>query len=377
MGFRRTSRKSKDALTAVGLAVRSQGYRWSALYTSWRFLHFARRFGYEPVEAFRLGMFDPLFDTAGLRAFVSRKQTTRMQEALNPPILAGLFKNKVLFHRTCRSHELPVPKLYGVFSAAAKTTHTCRNEALVPANDVSTIPDALPQRFALKPAEGSLGAGFKIMTRLNGGFQDHDGVFYTTDAFLRLLVQSSPVGSLMQEIVENHPLITSFTGVAALQTVRVITLVGASDRVEILSAFLKTIIDTRIVIDTHLENLKGNLEVLIEPADGSLGEASYLDGDGKGIVIMDNHPVSGNPFKGFIIPCWPQVRDLAARAAAMALPVRTIGWDIAITPDGPCLIEGNIWWNPPNQHRAMPRIARRMKSAITELSDANQTPRQD
>ena len=24
--------------------------------------------------------------------------------------------------------------------------------------------------------------------------------------------------------------------------------------------------------------------------------------------------------------------------------MRTLGWDIAITPDGPVLLEGNNWW---------------------------------
>jgi hypothetical protein len=35
------------------------------------------------------------------------------------------------------------------------------------------------------------------------------------------------------------------------------------------------------------------------------------------------------------------------------LPVRTIGWDIAITPNGPVILEANIWWGAPNEHRRM------------------------
>ena len=37
------------------------------------------------------------------------------------------------------------------------------------------------------------------------------------------------------------------------------------------------------------------------------------------------------------------VNERAARAFA---PLRTIGWDVAITPDGPSLIEGNVTWDP-------------------------------
>ena len=374
MGPKRMIKKSKHALTAIKLSIKRQGFGLSVLSTTGRFLQFSRQFGYEPIELFRLGFFDPQFDIIQMDAFLSRKQTTRMQESLNPPTLAGLFKNKVVFYQQCCNHNLPVPQLYGVFSALGKTIHICHNGNLAVLNDKEALAEAMPQRFAIKPVVGSLGDGFKIITRLRDGYKDHNDIFYTPSRFLRLLAKSSPVGTLMQEVIENHPDITSFSGVSGLQTVRITTLVSTDGCVEILPALFKTITETNIVIDTHIENLKGNLEVLVNLSDGSLCQASYLDGAGKGIVVMDNHPVSGNSFKGFVIPYWIQVLELAKQAALMALPVRTIGWDIAITVQGPCLIEGNIWWNPPNQHHVMGRVAERLESAITELSQEN-TPR--
>ena len=371
MGFKRMIKKTKTALIAVKLSIKRQGYGLSALSRAWRFLQLSRQSGYEPIEAFRLGLFDPQFDIIQMDAFLSRKQTTRMQKSLNPPTLAGLFKNKAVFYQQCCNHNLPVPQLYGIFSALGKTIHICHNRNLVVLNDKEVLADALPRRFAVKPVVGSLGDGFKIITRLRDGFKDHNDIFYTPSRFLRLLAKSSSVGTLMQEVIENHPDITSFSGVAGLQTIRIITLVGVKGHVEILSAFLKTITQTHIVIDTHIDNLKGNLEVLVDLSKGSLGQASYLSGDGKGIVVVGNHPVSGNPFNGFVIPYWTQVLELAKRAALMALPVHTIGWDIAITAQGPCLIEGNIWWNPPNQHRVMGLVAERLESVITELSQEN------
>jgi hypothetical protein len=41
------------------------------------------------------------------------------------------------------------------------------------------------------------------------------------------------------------------------------------------------------------------------------------------------------------LPFWHEVVDLAYRAHAV-FPTRLIvGWDIAILPDGPCVVEGN------------------------------------
>jgi len=42
------------------------------------------------------------------------------------------------------------------------------------------------------------------------------------------------------------------------------------------------------------------------------------------------------------LPFWQEVQSLAETAAQNFLPIRTIDWDIALTPKGPVLIEGNF-----------------------------------
>lgn len=333
-----------------------------------RQLRLCREHQYEPVEAFRLGLFHPEFDAATLKQFLSRKKTTRLQRLLNPPAVAPIFKNKMVFYQYCRSCGLPIPRLYGLFSYMGKTIHAFHDDRLIPVADKEAFVNMLPRRFAIKPVNGSLGQGFRVMNRLPEGFSDHRGKLYSMRDFFSLMSETSPVGTLIQEVVNNHQAINTFSGVAGLQTIRVITLVDSDRSVEILTAFFKTIASTDIVIDTFIDDLKGNLEVPVTES-GTLEKACYLDGKGSGIRVVDNHPVTGNLFEGFVIPGWPQVCELARHAALAALPARTIGWDIAVTPDGPCLIEGNIWWNPPNQHSVMARISERMNTVIANMFD--------
>ena len=49
-------------------------------------------------------------------------------------------------------------------------------------------------------------------------------------------------------------------------------------------------------------------------------------------------------FEGFRIPYWNEVRELVKNVHAKLPDIRSIGWDVAITPNGPVLIEGNDNW---------------------------------
>ena len=53
------------------------------------------------------------------------------------------------------------------------------------------------------------------------------------------------------------------------------------------------------------------------------------------------HPITGAPIEGRVLPHWPAVLELARRAHGLIGDRVVVGWDIAILPDGPCLVEGN------------------------------------
>jgi hypothetical protein len=53
---------------------------------------------------------------------------------------------------------------------------------------------------------------------------------------------------------------------------------------------------------------------------------------------------------------------LVFRAARLFLPLRTIGWDVAIAPDGPILMEGNAYWDPFNDMLIGPQVRPTMQT---------------
>ncbi|MEY6563350.1 sugar-transfer associated ATP-grasp domain-containing protein, partial [Listeria monocytogenes] len=43
----------------------------------------------------------------------------------------------------------------------------------------------------------------------------------------------------------------------------------------------------------------------------------------------------------FVMPFWSEMRDTMRLAARTLKPLRSIGWDVAITPNGPLVVEAN------------------------------------
>ena len=66
---------------------------------------------------------------------------------------------------------------------------------------------------------------------------------------------------------------------------------------------------------------------------------------------------------GYAVPQWAAVSELVTAAARAFMPLRTVGWDVAITPTRPCLIEGNVTWDTLSGEPRMGEIYRVLQSA--------------
>ncbi len=57
--------------------------------------------------------------------------------------------------------------------------------------------------------------------------------------------------------------------------------------------------------------------------------------------VYETHPESGVRIADFTLPMFDEVVDFVDRMARVVPQVRYVGWDIALTPTGPVLVEGN------------------------------------
>ncbi len=120
--------------------------------------------------------------------------------------------------------------------------------------------------------------------------------------------------------------------------VRVLTIITLEGRPRIIAAVFKIQPDP-LGVD-HVS--RGAVASWVDLDSGVLGRGRTHHDLADTCVI----PGTNSSFVGFHLPYWAEVKDLALRAAAAFPWARAIGWDIAISEQGPVLIEGNERWSP-------------------------------
>ena len=65
----------------------------------------------------------------------------------------------------------------------------------------------------------------------------------------------------------------------------------------------------------------------------------------KAYMDFHQHPDTGATITGRKLALWPEVVKLTTSAHALYKQFPFLGWDVAMTPDGPVLLEGNLGWD--------------------------------
>lgn len=84
----------------------------------------------------------------------------------------------------------------------------------------------------------------------------------------------------------------------------------------------------------------GSKESLIAPIDIRTGVINKPAAT-FGSALYEKHPITHKQILNVKVPYWDDVVDMLNKAVQRIPQVRYVGWDIAITKTGPCLIEGN------------------------------------
>jgi Sugar-transfer associated ATP-grasp len=280
----------------------------------------------------------------------------RFRPILNDNSWKGVLDNKWFFHLHYGGLGFPIPETYGIYlprSGVSTTGHRLGCKAELRA----LLEERRPASLVIKPVGGIMGHGLMILSELQYGQDtiaavtsggevlsfDDIAAKLDTPAGVHFRMRSYELhlpGYILQARLQQHPFLNNIAPYT-INTVRIVTLLDADNKVRVHFSILR--VGRRGSAADNWD--RGGISIAIDPVSGSLGTGVLKPKYGSRWI--DTHPDSGVRFVGLQLPFWSEVLQLCSRAARVLPNLRSVGWDVAITPDGPVLLEGNPDWDLP------------------------------
>ena len=248
-----------------------------------------------------------------------------------------LFRDKLIFDAVIRGCGMETPDTFGLFRKDRKK----RPIRCFARNDTLSLQDFLaqsPGRYFVKSRDGAGGAGSFLLSVQDGAaLLDGSAV---SEPDLQGRFAALPGDALIQTAVPQHHAMARLNA-TSINTLRVITALGrgVAGRAKLMAVAIR-IGRAGAMVDNLAA---GGLFCQVDAQTGRLqGPLRSKDGTTHPV-----HPDSGLKLDGSTIPHFAAALDQCRVMHELLGPApATIGWDIAISPDGPVFMEGNMYWDP-------------------------------
>ncbi|MDO5980475.1 sugar-transfer associated ATP-grasp domain-containing protein [Flavivirga spongiicola] len=243
------------------------------------------------------------------------------------PEISSILDNKLSMHSYFSSIHLPMPKLVSY----NLKNHFYFDNNVYAINNKNDLIDYFSNVFEkspynelfLKPLDAQGGKGIFLIKKesLEGQINKH----------LNNLLKTS---FLHEEVIEQHPSLNKIHS-KSINTLRIETCLNNKNNMEVLSVVIRFGVGNNIVDNAS----KGGFYVSVNLDTGLIQGVGRQDFT-QGSQVYEKHPDTNIILEGIEVPFFNEACELSKKAAQY-LPNRIIGWDVAITPTGPVIIEGN------------------------------------
>lgn len=149
---------------------------------------------------------------------------------------------------------------------------------------------------------------------------------------------------LFESFVKQSEQLASFNP-SSVNTVRMMTALYPNNEVKLIASFIKI---GRAGSCVDNAGAGGNVDAAIDINSGKLYNALEFN-SWHNIVTITHHPDTNNPIDGVVIKDWSKIVNDLCRFQSLIPQIKIIGWDVALTENGPVIIEINNWWDTTGQ----------------------------
>ena len=246
----------------------------------------------------------------------------------------ALARDKFVFYQYCKSLGMPYPKTIGLVSKGQISWYDGESMDFSP---LESIKDKSFDAFC-KEVSGESGNGAFRLRVENGLLYDRNKEISLGDLRKRF----GNATFIVQERLKNHPAIDEIYPLS-LDTIKLITFLREDGEVEFFDSVMRFGAGGNYVDNAS----RGGVFVGIEE-DGTLQEVGYHEpGIKKNLVVNGFHPDTKAKFGGMKLPYWDELLAKAKCFHRFFYGIPSIGWDVAITPDGFVFTETGEDWEIP------------------------------
>ncbi|MDO5971538.1 sugar-transfer associated ATP-grasp domain-containing protein [Flavivirga aquimarina] len=260
---------------------------------------------------------------------LSLKEQRKLQydKSLHNQDYVSVINNKLYFALLNKNDLIKTPKLIA-YNYKSSFFH---NDTLIHISTEKELIHFFEKIFNNQNVDG-------VFLRPHSDYGGHGCFKITKDNFIKELKVKSKIlinGNFVHtEVIKQHDSINQIHS-KSINTIRIITLLTPQKEVEIISVSIRFGVGDSVVDNAS----SGGFFVGVDLNDGILqSKGHYLPQFGGGEITR--HPDSGFVFAGFKIPYYKEACE-SVKSGVKVIPDGLIGWDVAITPDGPVIIETN------------------------------------
>lgn len=282
-------------------------------------------------------------DDAFRKTFLGLNEQRYYLSFLNPVKYYSLARNKFLAHKILENTGVNKTTLYCYYQP--ESTFIASNESAGNICDVLTILKAKKvESCVIKTTESSHGDNVLVIKTIS--YEKDDAVMTRFDDQIIKLSEVLGNDALIFESTVHQTKQFSDFNASSVNTVRFMTTLWPDGSARVIATWFKVGREGKCVDNA---GSGGNVDAAINVETGEIYNVMQFDG-WRNARFIEAHPDSGSQMNGVVIENWEGIKQEVIKFQQAFPYCKAAGWDIAITDDGPMVIEVNDFWDRTGQY---------------------------
>lgn len=279
-------------------------------------------------------------DTTLRQNFLSAINKKKYLEILNPRKYYILARNKFFSHVYLDMIQANKAELYCYYDPSFKSVDKVCNTYDAVLNILHT---RLVDKCVIKTTESSHGDGVIVVNNIEYSASDCILTLFNGERkSLRSVLSKEPL--IFESVITQIPQFAKFNQ-SSVNTIRIMTALKPDGTSDVFSAFLKVGRSGSCVDNA---GSGGNVMAKVDIESGLISNVMEFSG-WRNTKQITKHPDSNILLDGVIIENWSHICSVLKGYQSSMPFLKAIGWDVAITPEGPLIIEFNDYWDETGQ----------------------------